>query len=85
MEIRITKMKYVFSFFLFFILLVTGICAVDYSANLLMNDVPSIKIFSVAEKGASGEISLFNYKFSLDTTYVKRDMDRLKKTLKPGR
>ena len=59
-------------------LLVSGICIVDYSVNNLLNNNSSIDIISVKASETELEISILNYKLSLNTTYINRVINKLK-------
>lgn len=80
-EIRRFRRKYISSFFLFFVLLVAGICIVDYSGNYLMQDERRITIASVKNNRTNLEINLLNYKFYLNITYINRDIERIREAI----
>jgi hypothetical protein len=77
-QIRNIKQKYLFSAFLFLLLLVTGICIVDNSTNSLMGEGSSISIFAVKNHSSYMEIIFMNQKLYVNTQYINRDMNRLK-------
>lgn len=78
-EVRMTKVKFVASILLFVVILSVGIMAVDYSLNSIVTNNSTInvlKIVKVAENKL--EIDFANKKYSLNTTYINRDLNRLK-------
>lgn len=77
-ESRRYRRKIFSSFFLFFSLLLTGICLVDYSVNSLMNGESRINIVLVQSEESKVEITLMNKKFRLDTKYIKKDMKKIR-------
>lgn len=80
--VRQTRLKYSISFLLFFILLITGICVVDYAVNSITRNVNKIDIISVKSIDESYyELSFANEEFYLDTKYIKRDFTRLKNSI----
>lgn len=77
-EARRYRRKIFSSFFLFFLLLFTGICIVDYTVNSLINGESRINIVSVESKESRVEITLMNKKLRLDTKYIKKDMKKIR-------
>jgi hypothetical protein len=65
------------TFMLVFILLVTGICIVDYSVNNLLKNNNSIYIISAQLSETELVVNILNYKFSLNIRYINRDINRL--------
>ncbi|MCX7842677.1 MAG: hypothetical protein N2489_06345 [Clostridia bacterium] len=71
------------SLLLFFILVISGILVADYSVNTLMRNEKHINIVSFERVGES----LIHIKFMdagiyINTTYIRRDYQRLRDALK---
>lgn len=74
---RKLRRKYVLTVFLCCALLVSGLCVVDYSTNVLVYNTNSIDILSVQSHKNSLELSLFNKKLYINTSYIGTDLERL--------
>lgn len=74
---RRLRRKYILALFLCCALLVSGLCAVDYSTNALVYNTREISILSVQSHKTSLELSLFNKKLYINTSYISKDMQRL--------
>ena len=81
-SIRIYRRKFISSFFLFFLLMIAGICIADYSINFLIKNSKEVEIISLKNSGTYLEISLMNRKFLLDMTYINRDYQSAIKLLR---
>lgn len=79
---RRLRRKYILALFLCCALLVSGLCAVDYSTNALVYNTKEIGIFSVRSNKTYLEFSLFNKKLYINTSYINRDMERLSEYMK---
>jgi hypothetical protein len=84
-EARRFKIKYMYTFLLIFILLVSGICIVDYSVNNLLKNSKNIGIISAKTDETELEISILNYKLRLNTKYINRDINKLKSFIKKAK
>jgi len=81
-EARMTKFKFVSSITLFFIVLFIGIIAVDYSLNSIVINSSSINVLKIEKVSENKlEIDFANKKYNLNTTYINRDLNRLKQKL----
>lgn len=77
-EIRKYRRKMFSSFFLFFLLLATGICIVDYTVNSLIKDENCINIVSIQNRELYLEIALMNKKLQLDIRHIREDIEKIK-------
>lgn len=76
---RKMRWRYLGSFVLFFTLLIAGICTVDYSVNSIARNVNRVELISFRNiENSYYEVNLANKKFYINTTYIKRDYQRLK-------
>jgi hypothetical protein len=80
-EMRHLKHKYYYSVLLFAVLLVSGLFITDYATNKLMSDVGRLQIVYIKSADSRLEINLMNYKFYINTSYVNRDLRKLKNIL----
>ena len=80
-EARKYRRKIFSSIFLFFLVLITGLCIVDYTTNSLLKDENRIKIFSVQSGDSYIEIAFMNNKLRLDTTYIEKDRKKIREFL----
>lgn len=76
--IRNYRRKLFSSFFLFFFLLISGICITDSSVNGLMKNENSVRIIYVNSKDSSIEINFMSRKVLINTTYISSDLSRFK-------
>lgn len=81
-ELRNLRNKYLFSVFLFLLLLTAGICTADYSINGLMGGQRGLDIIVFKNNNSYLEIKFMNQKIYLNTQYVSRDLDRLRQEVK---
>jgi len=80
-EARKYRRKIFSSIFLFFLVLITGICIVDYTTNSLLKNENCISIFYIQSGDSYVEITFMNNKFRLDTTYIERDRQKIREFL----
>ena len=80
-EARKYRRKIFSSIFLFFLLLITGICIVDYTTNSLLKNENCINIFSIQSGDSYIEIAFMNNRFRLDTTYIEKDRKKIREFL----
>ncbi len=81
--IRQTKIKYFFSFVLFFFILITGTITVDYCVNGISGNQAEIRLLSIEKvDDVVFRITFANKEFDLDTKYVSRDYNKIKSRLK---
>jgi len=81
-EARHTKLKMFTAILTFMSLLIAGIFTVDYSVNSIISDTPKLEIIKVAEASSNMyTIDYANRKYKLNTYYLSRDLQRLKKRL----
>ena len=78
---RTHRQKYVSAALLFFFLLTAGILSVDLSTNYLMSGRQGIAFISLNSKPTSLEINFMNQKIYINTQYINRDLNKLKKIL----
>ena len=78
-QMRGLKQRYLISILLFMFLLVTGICIADSSINGLMAGGRGLNIFSVKNYGNSLEVVFMNKKVYLNTQYIQRDLENIRK------
>lgn len=81
-EKRIRRNMLLSAVALFFLILLAGLAAVDYSTNFLMNGSRGIAFTSLSKKQDSIEIVLMNNKIHINTRYISRDMETLKNKLR---
>lgn len=77
-QLRKSRRKYILVVILFIMLVISGICIVDYSINSLMYDNNQIEVLSFRNSDNCFEISILKNKFYVNTTYMKRDYEKLK-------
>jgi hypothetical protein len=81
-EVRLVKLKIFLAMLLFIVLLVSGIIAADFSINSVVSDTPKVEIIKVAEVSCNlYTIDFANREYKLNTYYLCRDIERLKKRL----
>lgn len=81
-EVRLVKLKIFLAMLLFTVLLVSGIIAADFSINCVVSDTPKVEIIKVAEASSNlYTIDFANREYKLNTYYLSRDIQRLKKRL----
>lgn len=78
-QLRSLRQRYFISVLLFLFLLVTGICIADSSINGLMVGSSGLNIFSVKNYEGSLQIVFMNQKVYLNTQYIQRDLQNLRK------
>lgn len=78
---RVLQHKLKLTLFLCCVLLVAGICAVDYSTNVLMYNREALGFVKVDNYKTHLELSLFNEKVYINTQYLSRDLEKLVKLL----
>jgi len=79
---RKQKKKIALSVIFISILLACGIFAADYSVNSLMLSENGPGIFKVRQTdGSKLEITVMNKRFYINTSYIARDCQRLKKAI----
>lgn len=78
---RRLKQKYFFSVILFLFLLVSGLFIADYTTNKLISDVGELKIVHIKNLGHCIEINFMNNKFYINTSYINRDINKIKNLL----
>lgn len=66
---------------LFFLLLTAGLLSVDYSTNFLINGQQGIALVAFNNNETNLEVAFMNKKLYINTQYVNRDLNRLKKWL----
>lgn len=74
---RLQRRKFILALFLCCMLLVSGLCVVDYSTNVLLYNRNYVGFFSVRNQKTYLELSIFNKKVYINTSYVNRDLERL--------
>lgn len=81
-EVRLFRLKIFLTILLFAVLLVSGIIAADFSLNSVVSDTPKVEIIKVAEASCNlYTIDFANREYKLNTYYLSRDIQRLKKRL----
>jgi len=81
-ELRLVKLRMFIAILMFLVVLVVGIGIVDYSINSVVSDTPKIEIVKVAEVSNNlYTIDFANKRYNLNTFYLSRDIQRLKKRL----
>lgn len=76
---RSLRRKYLLAALLFFLLLSAGLLSVDYSTNFLINGQQGAEFISFNNKGSNLEIAFMNKKLYINTQYINRDLEKLKK------
>ncbi|AUS95924.1 hypothetical protein CDQ84_07610 [Clostridium thermosuccinogenes] len=81
-EIRISRRKFRLSFLFFFLLVITGLCVVDYSVNSIMKNEYSVEFVSLEREGSSlYSLNIFDHKIYINTEYVEKDFRRIKSAI----
>jgi hypothetical protein len=81
-EARLARFKIFAAVMTFVALLVVGIFTADYSINSIVSDTPKLEIIKVAEASSSiYTIDFANRKYNLNTYYLSRDIEKIKKRL----
>jgi hypothetical protein len=81
-ESRYVKRKFILSFLLFFSLTIIGLCASDYSVNNILKNEKKIKLVCIEKKDSNiYKLDILNKSIEINTTYISRDYDNLKKAL----
>lgn len=81
-EVRLSKLKMFTAIFTFSAILITGIFYADYSINSVVSDTPKVAIIKVAEVSSNMyTINFANRKYQLNTYYLSRDIQKIKKRL----
>lgn len=81
-EIRITRKRYLLSVIIFLMLIIPGLCIVDYSVNSIMKGENRIDVLAIKNiKSQYIEITLMNRKHYINTVYLRRDYERFKKII----
>lgn len=76
---RISRMCYFTALLALAVLLAAGILAVDYSTNYLVSGRRGAALASLDNRGNLLVITVMNHKLLIDTKYVNRDLQNLKK------
>lgn len=80
---RKTKLRTVLLVILFCLLLITGIIESDYTNNLVMLDDNHISIVNLSWTDPSFlKVNIMNWTVVIDTKYIRRDFENLKKFIK---
>lgn len=78
-EIRIKQRRIVISLFLFFFMIISGICISDYSVNSLMKNENRIGLVTLEKKDASLYLlNILNIEIYINTRYVEEDFKKVK-------
>jgi hypothetical protein len=81
-EIRDRRRKYILSVSFVLIIMILGICTVDYSVNTILLDEKRLSLVTYQTLGEDElQISILNNKIPVNTTFIKRDFQRLKNIL----
>jgi hypothetical protein len=81
-EARFTRIKMFVAVLTFMSVLTVGIFTVDYSINSIVSDTPKLEIIKVAEASSNMyTIDFANRKYNLNTYYLSRDINKIKKRL----
>lgn len=65
----------------FLILLITGICAADYSVNGLMNNQHQLSIVTFQSMGNYVELGFMNHRIYIDTERMKKDFAKVMQSI----
>lgn len=85
-EARRSRRRYLCAFLLFFLLVMLGVCIADFSINNMMKNQSGIELVHFQKINESFlEISLLDKKFYIDTSYVNRDFQNLKRKMFKGK
>lgn len=80
---RKTKLKTVLLVMLFCLILITGIIESDYTNNTVMLDDDHIGIVNLSWTDPSFlKVNIMNWTVVIDTKYIRRDFENLKKFIK---
>lgn len=78
---RIARKRYFVALSMLAVLLAAGILAVDCSTNYLVSGRKGVAFASLDNRGDSLEITVMNHKFHINTKYISRDLQALKKKI----
>ena len=76
---RVLRRKIELTLFLCLAILAAGFCAVDYSTNMLVHNKAGLDIFTARDYGTRIELSFLNERIYINTQYLNRDMERIRK------
>lgn len=80
---RRLKFKIAACFFIFLVTIFTGISTADYSINSIMKNETRIKVFTLEEFDNNYiKISIMNKALYVNTSYIKRDYNRVREFIK---
>lgn len=72
------KRRYTSLFFLFFFIIIFGLCVVDYSTNWLVKNQRSIQLVDLNMEDDIIEIKILDESIKIDVSVIINDLDRLK-------
>lgn len=78
---RIERKRYFAALLMLAFLLAAGILAVDCSTNRLVSGRGGVALASLDNRGDCLVITVMNHKFLINTKYVSRDLQNLKKRI----
>lgn len=78
-QIRQVKRKFLSIVFLCVFLLISGICIVDYSVNSLIRNNKNVGLIELKSSKSYIEVCLLNNKLYINTSYINRDIKRIRK------
>lgn len=78
---RVMRRKLSLTLFFCCVMLVTGMCVVDYSNNILIMNKAEFGIVAVHNYKTYLEVSILNEKLYFNTKYISRDIEQLTKLL----
>jgi hypothetical protein len=78
---RIARKRCITAVLMLAVLLAAGILAVDCSTNYLVSGRRGVALASLDNRGDCLVITVMNRKFSINTKYVNRDLQNLKKRI----
>jgi hypothetical protein len=78
---RIERKRYITALLMLAVLLAAGILAVDCSTNRLVSGRGGVALASLDNRGDCLVITVMNHKLLINTKYVSRDLQNLKKII----